>query len=101
MSAKSGFGRRLSGFGLAGGLVHVARRDQIVPARTDVADLERPRVADLLLDVDVPVFHPRRLQIPLIRGRGLRDEDRERCRERICQRDGASPAPGKKTLRLK
>ena len=63
-------------------------------ARADVGELDRARRAELALHVDVPVLHPRRLQIALVRGRRLRDEHRERRRERIGERERRQPRIG-------
>ena len=80
-------GPEVERIGLARRLIEITRGNQVVAARTDVGDLDRARGAELPLDVEVPVLHPWRLQIALVRGGRLRNEHRERRGERIVERE--------------
>src|SRR5688500_8462148 len=67
-------------------MIAAARGDEIVPSRGDVRHLDHARGAKLALHVQVPLLHPWRLEIALVRRGGLRDEEREVLRERIADR---------------
>src|SRR5262249_33708449 len=67
-------------------LIDVSRGDQLCPFCTDVGQLDHARLAELLLQAQVPVLHVRRSEISLKGERRRRQWERELTRERIRKR---------------